>query len=163
MRIGVYGVLRMLGALAMGRWVDRVGPFVPMRAGIAAVVVGVVLPVMLPGVPTLFVTAILSGVGFNMVSVAAQYSVGHLSNSTPADRVANFGWLALGHSASSIAGPILVGIVIDLLGHRSAFAILAVGASVAAALVIKYSTQLAAVHVPRHSETPGNVWQLMTD
>src|SRR5438105_12943620 len=58
MLIGVYGVLPMLGALAMGRWVDRVGPFVPMRAGIAAVVVGVVLPVIVPGVPTLVLTAI---------------------------------------------------------------------------------------------------------
>lgn len=161
MLISVYGLLPMLGALTMGRWVDRVGPHLPTRVGIVAVIAGALLPVIVPSVPTLFFTAILCGVGFNMVSVAAQYTVGHLDD-RPAERISNFGWLALGHSASSIAGPSLVGVLIDWLGYRAAFAALAVAASIAATLVFKHSARLAALHVRQDRVRSGNVWQLVT-
>ena len=34
--IGLYGLLPTFLSIAMGRLVDRIGPFVPMRAGIAS-------------------------------------------------------------------------------------------------------------------------------
>jgi predicted MFS family arabinose efflux permease len=161
--IAVYGLLPMLGSLAMGRLVDRIGPVQPMRAGMAAVLVGVVLPAIWPGVPALFANAVLCGCGFNMVSVAAQYSVGHLQQASAAERVRYFGWLALGHSASSVLGPLLVGVLIDAFGHRCAFAALAVGATVGVVLVGREARALEALRLPRREGEPGSVWQLVNE
>jgi MFS family permease len=159
--IGLYGLLPMLLALSMGRWVDRVGPFVPMRAGVVLVATGVALPAMLPHIATLFATAALCGLGFTIVSVAAQHSVGRLQQDSVTHRVANFGWLALGHSTSSVLGPIIVGIVIDRVGYASAFAALAASAAVSLAVVLKYRTQLRALHMDKPHETRPDVWTLV--
>ena len=53
-------------------------------------------------------------------------------HSTPA----NFGWFALGHSASSTLGPLLAGVLIDVLGFRAAFFALALVTCVAATLIV---------------------------
>ncbi|MGL5001486.1 MAG: MFS transporter, partial [Casimicrobium sp.] len=134
--MALFSIIPMFTALAIGRWVDRVGASRVMRIGVTLVVIGAWLPVALLTVPTLFVTAVMIGFGFNVLSVAAQHTVGHLvQNVSPSERLANFGWFALGHSASSALGPFIAGIVIDALSYRSAFALLAVSSCTAALLV----------------------------
>jgi MFS family permease len=134
--MALFSIIPMFTALAIGRWVDRAGASRVMRIGIALVVIGAWLPVIVLSVPTLFVTAVMIGFGFNILSVAAQHTVGHLvENVSPAERLANFGWFALGHSASSAIGPFIAGVAIDWLNYRSAFALLAVSSCVAALLV----------------------------
>lgn len=143
--IGLYGLLPLFLSIAMGRLVDRIGPFAPMRAGIVFILVGIALPVLLPHLSTLFGTAALCGLGFTMMSVAAQHSVGHLQQGSVANRIANFGWLSLGHSTSSILGPVLVGILIDRAGYRCAFAALSASALISLGLVLRHRTALRAL------------------
>jgi MFS family permease len=134
--MALFSIVPMFTALAVGRWVDRAGAPRVMRLGMALVVIGAWLPVVVLTVPTLFATAVLIGFGFNVMSVAAQHTVGHLvENVSPSQRLANFGWFALGHSASSTLGPLIAGVAIDQLGYRSAFALLALSSCVAAVLV----------------------------
>ncbi len=134
--MALFSIIPMFTALAIGRWVDRAGASRVMRIGVALVVVGAWLPVALLTVPTLFVTAVMIGFGFNVLSVAAQHTVGHLVHDiSPSERLANFGWFALGHSASSAIGPFVAGIAIDWLNYRSAFALLALSSCAAALLV----------------------------
>jgi MFS family permease len=149
--IALYGVLPMLLSLPVGRWVDRIGPFAPMRAGVACVVAGVALPVLVPHVAALFFTAPLCGLGFTVVAVCAQHTIGNLHRDPAANRLAYFGWLALGHSTSGILGPIIVGIAIDAVGHRTAFAVLTASAGVALWLVTRHQAELRALHIdPAH-------------
>jgi MFS family permease len=145
--MALFSIVPMFTALAIGRWVDRVGASRVMRIGIALVLCGAWLPVMVLTVPTLFATAVMIGFGFNVMSVAAQHTVGHLvEKATPAERLANYGWFALGHSASSAIGPFVAGLAIDYLGYRSAFACLALSSCIAAFLVF---TRLRGLSVAR--------------
>jgi MFS family permease len=151
--MALFSIVAMFTALAVGRWVDRVGASRVMRIGVSLVVIGAWLPVFLLTVPTLFVTAVTIGFGFNILSVAAQHTVGHLvENVSPSQRLANFGWFALGHSASSTFGPFIAGIAIDQLSYRSAFALLAVSSCIAAFLVFMRARGLPGTHTEAQTQ-----------
>jgi len=70
-----------------------------------------------------FVTAVLLGVSFMSFQVATQYAAGEMG--PPDARTRNFGLLAVGYSASSIGGPLVTGFMIDHVGFRAAFGLLA--------------------------------------
>jgi MFS family permease len=154
--MALFSVIPMFAALAVGRWVDRAGASRVMRVGIAMVVAGAWLPVVVLTVPTLFITAVLIGFGFNVLSIAAQHTVGHLAdNATASQRLANFGWYAMGHSASSTLGPLMAGLLIDAFSFRIAFAALAVCSCVAGVLVFTRARNLPAA--PKlSSDAPAN-------
>jgi MFS family permease len=143
--MALFSVIPMFAALSVGRWVDRVGASRVMRIGMALVVLGAWLPVVVLTVPTLFATAVLIGFGFNILSIAAQHTVGHLTDqATASQRLANFGWYAMGHSVSSTLGPLMAGLLIDAFSFRSAFAALALCTCVAAYLVVTRARNLPA-------------------
>ena len=132
-----FSVIPAITALSVGRWVDRAGAGRVMRVGIALVLLGSWLPVVCLSLPTVLVMAVTIGCGFNMLSIAAQHTVGHLvRDAASSQRLANFSWFALGHSASSTLGPFLAGVLIDTLGFRAAFLALALVTCVAATLII---------------------------
>jgi MFS family permease len=120
--LALYAVLPMFLAISAGRLADRIGVRRPMLAGSCGIALGAALPFIAPGLPSLFVTAVLIGVSFMAFQVATQYATGELGG--PEARVRNFGLLALGYSTSSIAGPLVVGFVIDHFGFRATFAVL---------------------------------------
>jgi len=158
--IGLYGLLPMALSLTVGRWVDRIGPFVPMRLGMFAVTLGIAAPAILPSINTLFITASLCGLGFMVVALSAQHAVGCLCHDAE-NRVAYFGWLALGHSASGILGPVIVGFAIDLFGFTAGFALLAVSAAISLLLVILNKAGLRSLHPEPLSNERHNVWTLV--
>lgn len=145
--MALFSAIPVLTSLSIGRWVDRAGAPRVMRTGIALVLVGAWLPVVHLSMPTLLATAVLIGCGFNVLSVAAQHTVGHLvADATPSERLANFGWFALGHSASSTLGPFIAGLLIDGFGFRIAFAALACVAGLAAWIVYARTGGLPRAH-----------------
>lgn len=141
--MALFSIIPMFASIAIGRWVDRVGATRVLRAGVCLVMFGAWLPVIWLTVPSLLVTAVLIGFGFNVLSVAAQHTVGYLvDGASPSQRLANFGWYAMGHSTSSTLGPLLAGVMIDAFGFRPAFASLAVFSCVSAWLVFRWATGL---------------------
>ena len=141
--MALFSIIPVLTSLSIGRWVDRVGAGRVMRLGVTLIVLGAWLPVVYLTVPTLLMTAVTIGCGFNILSVAAQHTVGHLvATASPSERLANFGWFALGHSASSTIGPFIAGLLIDALSFRAAFAALAICACIAAWLVLTKARKL---------------------
>jgi MFS family permease len=84
---------------------------------------GAAIVTLVPGLPSLFASAMVSGVSFMLFQVAAQYATGEMGRK--AARTRNFGLLALGYSTSSIGGPLIAGFVIDHGGFRATFAVLA--------------------------------------
>jgi MFS family permease len=121
--MALYAFLPMLLAIAAGRLADRAGVRRPMLVGSCGVAVAALLPVVVPGLATLFVAATLMGVSFMAYQVAAQYATGEVGG--PHMRARNFGFLAIGYSTSSILGPLIAGTMIDSAGFRAAFALLA--------------------------------------
>ncbi len=123
--MALFSILPVFTGLRIGRWMDRVGSARVMRLGIVLVAAGVVLPLIWLNLPAIFICASLIGLGFNMVGIGAQHTVGNLdATMTSSQRLANFGWYALGHSVSSTLGPFLVGVMIDWHGFKAAFALL---------------------------------------
>lgn len=137
--MAAFSVLPTLAAMSIGRWIDRMGALPVLRFGVLTVLIGAAVPVLWLSVPALFVMAVLVGFGFNAVSVASQHTVGAMTQGkSPKQRLRNFGWYALGHSASSALGPFISGLLIDHVGFRAAFATMAVFTCIACWLVFKH-------------------------
>ncbi len=134
--MALFSLIAVMTSLRIGRWVDRAGAARVMRVGVIMVALGAWLPVLLLRLETLFVCALAIGCGFNLMAVASQHTVGHLSDGLSVQqRMGNFGWFAVGHSASSTLAPFVTGLCIDALGFRYAYALLAAIACVSAVLV----------------------------
>ncbi|MBL8510816.1 MAG: MFS transporter [Betaproteobacteria bacterium] len=116
-------LLPALLSVATGRWIDRQGISKPMLIGSAGVGLGTLLPFLLPHQATLYFTCIIVGLSFMFINVAVYHAVGEMSPA--ADRPVNFSYVALGFSISTFIAPLLSGVMIDHLGHRITFFILA--------------------------------------
>ena len=73
--MALFSIISVLTALSIGRWVDRVGSTRVMRLGIGLVLVGAWMPVIYLSLPTLLLTALTIGFGFNVLSVASQRGI----------------------------------------------------------------------------------------
>ncbi len=121
--VSLYSLLPMFVSVAAGRMIDRVGTALPMRLSTVALVAGVGLPALWPGIASLYVAATVIGLAFMVFHIGVQNAVGAMS--PPGERAVNFSWLALGFSISGFIGPTLSGLAIDHAGHRWTFAMLA--------------------------------------
>lgn len=121
--MAVYALLPAFLSVSAGRWIDRIGINKPMLVGSVGVGIGVVTPFIIPGLVSLYITAIITGVSFMLINVAAYHAVGEMS--APEDRAVNFSYVALGFSTSAFIAPMMSGIAIDQLGYRATFLILA--------------------------------------
>ena len=121
--LALFALLPMFFAIPAGRLADRVGVRGPMLAGSIGMACSAIIAALVPGLPALFATAVLSGVSFMAFQVAAQYATGEMGGADA--RTRNFGLLALGYSTSSIGGPLITGFMIDHAGFRAAFGLLA--------------------------------------
>jgi MFS family permease len=117
--LSMLSLLPMLLAIAGGRWIDRIGARWPMVLGTATIAVGMLLPLVWLSVPTLYMTAVLVGLGFLPFHMGIQKLISELG--TPDDRRHNLSLMAIGFSVSAFLGPTSSGFLIDGLGHRFAF------------------------------------------
>jgi MFS family permease len=120
--IAVFALLPMLCSVQAGRLIDAIGPFQPMRASAVMVILGALVPFIWQSLPSLMIAAVLIGSGHMTFQIAVQRQMGQ---SIGADRLRNFSWLSLSMATSGLLGPLIAGISIDHLGHRSVFALLA--------------------------------------
>jgi MFS family permease len=121
--LSFYSLLPMLLSIPGGRWIDRIGARGPMLFGTAVIVVGVLLPFAWLSMATLTTTAVLVGLGFLPFHLGIQKLVSELGS--PEDRRHNLSLMAIGFSVSAFLGPTSAGFLIDGLGHRFAFGVLA--------------------------------------
>jgi MFS family permease len=123
MLMGLYALLPMLLAVTAGRLCDFLGVRAPMLAGCALITVAAAVPWVARGLPALFVSAVLLGVGFMTFQIAIQHATGVLGE--PTERARNFGLLSMGYSVSGFIGPLVAGLAIDHAGFSAAFAVFA--------------------------------------
>ncbi|MEJ6000747.1 MFS transporter [Paucibacter soli] len=159
--MATYALLPALLSVRVGRWIDRDGPNRPMLLGSMGVGLGTLLGFALPGLATLYLTAVVVGLSFMLINVATYHAVGEMS--LPEERPVNFSYVALGFSTSTFVAPMLTGLSIDALGYRAAFLILAL-------FTVLPVTALAAGLLPAHqrhqspqAQRAGHVFELLRD
>lgn len=143
-------IIPMIFAVRWGRHIDRVGVRGPLITGIACVLAGGLIVFAVPRLETLFIASPLSGSGFMLMHIAVNQATGLTGD--PEDRARNFGILALAFSASSVLGPTVAGFLIDAVGHRHTFLVLA-GIAVLPLLLVVFRPPL--VPRPAHEAKPG--------
>jgi MFS family permease len=156
--MALFALLPMFLAIAAGRFADRAGVRPPMLVGSIGMSLSVLIVTLLPGLPALFATAMLTGLSFMLSQVAAQYATGEMG--TPERRTHSFALLALGLSTSSIAGPIIAGFAIDHIGYRATFSLLALLPLVPIAVLAMNRVPLPGPH-PARSATVGSPLDLV--
>ena len=120
--LAMYAVFPLLLAVYSGKICDRYGVRVPMLAGMACVVTGVLLPYAVPTLPALFVSAAIIGAGFIFVQVPTQSLTGSLGKGE--ERTRNFNLYALVIAVADFVGPVLAGFLIDYAGYARTYLVL---------------------------------------
>lgn len=156
---GTTSALPLLLSWQVGRLSDRFGSRLPLMFGAAGGALGMLVPFLIPGLPSLYVAAVMNGLLFAFCSVSLQNLVGLLSS--PADRPKNFSNFSLMASAANFAGPLIAGFSIDLSGHGIACLYLALLAVVPIAMLAVWGRILPD---GSHSAPPaGGLRDMLTD
>lgn len=112
-----FSMFPMLLAVAAGRLVDRFGVRWPMTCGATTGGIGMLIAYFFPGLPSLYIAALLTGLGLIFINLGTQNLVGLLS--TPQNRARNFSNYTLSTSGSQLLGPLLGGFAIEHFGYAS--------------------------------------------
>jgi MFS family permease len=122
--IAFFAVFPLFMSVYAGRVIDRVGAFWPVLGGMAGFGAGVLIPWISPGLPALYVSALVSGLSLVFFGVATQQLVASVGDASQRNR--NVSYYSIGLAGSGFAGPLCVGYVIDHHGHRVAYLALAI-------------------------------------
>ena len=133
----LFATFPLLLAVHAGRISDRFGVRYPMACGAATMAAGLALPLAGGGLPALFLTPALVGLGHIFFHVSVHNLVGALGDAEA--RTRNFATFALGSSIAAFIGPSLAGFAIELAGFAAAFAVLAVVALLSGVAVLARS------------------------
>lgn len=117
--LSLYALLPMLLSVRLGRRIDRAGTRIPMLVGALLLGFAFVLPALWLSMSALAVNALVAGLGFLLFHLSVQKLVGEIGEG--AERMRNFGVLAVGFSVSGFLGPISAGYLIDHAGHGASF------------------------------------------
>ena len=158
--LALFALLPALFAVAAGRLSDRIGVRRPMMVGSLVLAAGAALPLVFPGLPGLFVSAALMGVGFMLFQVPAQNATGEIG--PPELRAHNFSTLALGYALSGLLGPLIAGLSIDHAGFVSTFAVFAVLPLGVAAVLARGRPALPSPHPDAAKPRSGGAIELLT-
>lgn len=135
--VSTYAVFPLVLAVYAGRVSDRRGVRGPMMIGSLGMAAGLVLPVLLPALPALFLSSALIGTAALFFHVSVHNLVGSLGEGL--ERTRNFGTFSLAASMSGLMGPLLVGFAIDHSGYLPTYLLLAAVACIPSVVLASYS------------------------
>jgi len=122
--IGLYALFPTLLSVTAGRLLDRSGYMKPMVWGACGITAGLLVPYLWPSLPGLMLSAALIGLSNVFFIVPMQSLVNRLA--TGPDRARNVSNFSLSVSIGQLVGPVLAGLLIDGIGHRLSYLVLAV-------------------------------------
>ena len=153
-----FALASTLGALPLGRWVDRIGARRPALAGMAATTLALVASALWPTPGVLAAAAAAIGLGYTASLIALQAEIAR-DRDEPARR-AGFAAFATGTAASSGFGPFLAGQIMSHAGASATFGVLALVSLAAFAVAASKATRLLSVSSgtasARAAATPGH-------
>jgi len=139
-----FAIASSLGALPLGRWVDRIGARRPALAGMAMMAVALLAAAWWPVPAVLAIAAAAIGLGYTASLIALQAEIAR--DRDDFQRRAGFSAYATGTAASSGFGPFLAGHLMSHGGAALAFGVLAAISAAALAGGALHATRLLAVH-----------------
>ena len=151
--MALFALLPMLLSVSAGRFIDRVGPRLPLLVSFLAQGLGTAMPYMVPRLSTLYFSCTLVGTAFMFIHIAMNSVFG--AHGTPEQRAVNFSWLALGFSISNSVGPLVAGFSIDHFGHGRALLALAAFPLAGAALMWGRKRRLPRPEAVPHAKRSG--------
>ena len=120
----MYSVFPVFLSVYAGKLSDRYGFRSPMLFGASGLVVGLLIPFLLPQLAALFVSAVLIGLCYIFYTVAVQHLIGSMGEGHA--RTHNYSIFSVGIGLTALLGPTTAGFAIDLIGHRWTYLLLAV-------------------------------------
>lgn len=157
--VAFFAIGQGLAALPAGRLADRRGMRMPVVLAILLGTTGAALAALWPVYWVLCGSAILSGSAVCLIMVAVQRHAGRVAKSAAALRRA-YSWVSLSPAAANFLGPFAGGILIDLVGFRWTFAVMA-GAAACAWLLVRKVPE--APREPVDAARPPAAWGLWRD
>lgn len=115
----MYAVLPMLLSWQVGRLSDRFGSRWLLIFGAGGGACGMLVPYYVPGLPAIYVAAVMNGLSVAFYGVSIQNVVGLLSDERH-NLTLNFSNYSLVTSVCNFLGPLIAGFSIDLSGHAAA-------------------------------------------
>ena len=122
--LALFALTQVFLALPSGRFADQHGLKRSVMLSVLASSVGAVIAAIWPVFQVLCVSALLCGGATGVAIIALQRHVGRVSRDVDELRL-SYSWLAIGPAISNFVGPLAAGVLIDLSGFTSAFAMLA--------------------------------------
>lgn len=121
--VGLLAAVPMLISVHAGRWTDRVGAARPLLYSLCMILAGLAVLGGWQHRLALVPAAVLLGTGFMLAHLATNNAAGQIG--TPQQRTSAFSMVSLGISISTVAGPVIAGVLIDVTGHALTFMLLA--------------------------------------
>jgi MFS family permease len=151
----LFAAFPLLLAVYAGKISDRIGVKRPMMLGALVIALGMLVPLLLPGLAGLLACAALIGLGHIFFHVSVHNLIGGYGDGEM--RTRNFATFSLGASISAFIGPALAGFWIDGWGFAPTHVLLAVVA-VMPAIILAFYPGLVPRHVaPAHTERSGSL------
>ncbi len=118
-----YAMFPLLLSIYAGKISDRIGFRKPMLLGSLGLFAGLMLPFLVFRLEMLYIAAALIGFCYIFYTVAVQHLIGAMAEGL--DRTKNYSWFSLGIGMTALLGPTAAGFLIDAVGHRTTFTVLA--------------------------------------
>lgn len=123
MLFSAYALFPLLLSVYAGKISDRIGFRRPMLYGTIGLLAGLAIPFVFFRLEALYVAAGLIGFCYIFYTVTVQHLIGALADGM--DRTKNYSWFSLGIGMTALLGPTSAGFLIDAVGHRATFAVMA--------------------------------------
>ena len=157
--ISTYAIFPLLMAVYAGRVSDRFGVRRPMIFGSIGMAVSLMIPAIFQSIPALFASAALIGMANIFFHVSSHNLIGSIGGAK--DRTANFGTFSLGAAISGMAGPVMVGFLVDYWGYIPTYYTLAAIAVGPGTFMLFYAGFIPARIVSKIEKKAGGVMDLM--
>ena len=158
--MALFALTQVFLSIPAGKFADRNTLRRPVAISITCATFGTAAAAFWPTFPMLCLSALLSGGAAGGALIALQRHVGRMAtNQTELKQV--FSWLSIGPSISNFIGPFSAGLMIDHVGFRAAFALMA-ALPVISWLLVRGAPELKLPEQADDRKTQGS-WDLLAE